>query len=127
MARQPSISRLIELFPDDQETLIAAGDRIARLSRACGCAEGGIAVLVATGLVAVYWLWPGCCASNAHRVRLVWAVPFVLVAAGVGKLAGIAVAKLRLRLIYRRLSTKYQRLERHVHMHEVGRSGGHRV
>ena len=127
MSRHLRINQLIELFPEDRDGLVAAADRIARLSYACGCAEGAIATTVAIGLVAVYFLWPNCCPTGWHRISALWTVPFILVAAGAGKLIGVIVARLRLLLVYRRLHTKYELKERHVHMYEVGRSGGHRV
>jgi hypothetical protein len=127
MSNRPSIHRLIELFPDDRERLVAAAERIARLSRACGCTEGAIATSVAMAFVAIYWLWPNCCPLTGQRVSLLWSIPFVLAAAGAGKLLGIGVARLRLVLVYRQLHAKYELRERHVHVHEMGRPGGHRV
>jgi len=127
LPRRPTINRLIELFPDDREQLVAAADRAARLSHACGCAEGAIAMTIAMILAAAYYAWPGRGASGAMRVSVLWAIPFILTAAALGKLIGIGVAKLRLALIYRRLYAKYDPRTHHVHLHQMGRPSSHRV
>ncbi len=82
---------------------------------------------IAIAVAAAYYLWPGWPAGSAERVSGFWALPFVVTAAGIGKLIGIAVARLRLVLVYQRLHAKYDARTRHVHVHEVGRPSGHRV
>jgi hypothetical protein len=127
LTRRQSINRLIELFPDDRDQLVAAADRAARLSHDCGCTQGAIAMTIAIALAAAYYAWPGQRASGAMRISALWALPFVITAAGLGKLIGIGVARLRLALIYRRLYAKYDPRTHHVQLHQMGRPSSHRV
>lgn len=82
---------------------------------------------IATVLATVYYLWPGLISASGHRIGGLWGFPFVVAAAGIGKLIGIGVARLRLVLVYQRLRTKYEPRARHVYLHEMGRPSGHRV
>jgi hypothetical protein len=123
---RPAIRELMESYPDDRDDLVALADRLGRFSRACGCTEGAIAALSAMAVAAAYYVWPSSFPWPEHRLSVFWIPPFVLTAAGIGKTIGIVVARLRLELAYRQLHRRYHRGS-HVHLHEVGRSGSHRV
>jgi hypothetical protein len=126
LTRRPSINRLIELFPDDREHLVAAADRAARLSHECGCTHGAIAMTIALVIAAAYYGLADRVMGGV-RVSGLWALPFVVTAAGLGKLIGIGVARLRRVLMYRRLYAKYDPGAHHVQLHQMGRPSGHRV
>jgi hypothetical protein len=111
--RRPPLNRLIELFPDDREQLVAVANRAARLSQACGCTEGAIAMTIALAIAGLYYLWAGR-SGGGVRISALWALPFVLAASGIGKLIGIGVARLRLAVIYRRVYAKYDPEARRV-------------
>ena len=112
--RRPSLNRLIELFPEDREQLVAIASRTARLSQACGCTEGAIAMTIAIAIAGAYYLSAGRFAGAGVRVSQLWALPFVVAASGIGKLIGIGIARLRLVVIYRRVHAKYDPGTRHV-------------
>jgi len=106
----------MELFPEDRDQLVDAASRAARLSRACGCTEGAIAMTIGIALAAVYYLWARRHAGAGAGVRVsgLWALPFVIAVSGVGKLIGIGIARLRLAAIYRRIYARYDPEARRV-------------
>jgi len=82
--------------------------RVGRLSRECGCAFGGVALAAALVGTVVY---VGVSGDRGPRT-LALGAGSVVAAALVGKVAGLALASLRLELLRRRLARRLRRHER---------------
>jgi hypothetical protein len=104
---RPSISQLIERFPDDRQSLVASAERIKRYAQECGCTAGAVAFTLSAALALAYYIWPQWPAAAGRPVSRVWAVPFVLIAAGIAKAGALLIARLRLEHAYRQLYRKY--------------------
>jgi hypothetical protein len=90
---------LAKLLPDADPRKATTRADIARLGNECGCAVGGVFLIVASLLVGAYAMLVG-----AFGARLVVpAIVFVFVASMLGKLTGVLIAVARLNLIRRRL------------------------
>ena len=103
----PSISQIIERFPDDRQRLVASAERITRYEQECGCTAGAVALTLATMLVVVYFLRPEWFPSFGRPVSRLWAFPFVFVVTGAAKAGSILVARLRIVLLRRQIYTRY--------------------
>jgi hypothetical protein len=104
-----TVDRLLaELPPDDPERK-ALEARAVEYGRACGCSEGALFLAVAVVVTAVYVVVWGAVDLQTGIASLV----FVFAAALVGKLAGLLLARLRLRLLGRSIARRLS----HVYVH----------
>ena len=90
---------LARLLPDTDPAKARTRADVARLGNECGCAMGGVFLIVASLLVASYAVLVGELGARLVVLGLV----FVFVASLLGKLTGILIAVARLGVIRRRL------------------------
>ncbi|HEY3570070.1 MAG TPA: hypothetical protein VGP73_19215 [Thermoanaerobaculia bacterium] len=89
------------MTPAEAERVIR---KIERLRASCGCDVGAWFMLAACVLYAV--LWPRLLSSqivSSHWMALLIGLSLIVCAAGIGKLAGISLARWRLRRLLSRL------------------------
>jgi hypothetical protein len=89
--------------------------RMARYNRDCGCSMGGVFLVAAVLLLAVY-----LGVTTRFSVGVLGAgIAFVLVSSAVGKGVGLLVATVRLEVLRRSLSRRLSRMsgESHVYVH----------
>ena len=108
MRRTPAFPEgLVAAFPEREAELRPLLDRAARYRRDCGCPVGA-AFLVASLAVAVAFVARAPAGGiGALLTQVVVALLFVFVAGVVGKLLGIAVARIRLALLCRSLAKRF--------------------
>ncbi len=111
-----TVDRLLAQLPTDDPEKSSLQARAVEYGRDCGCSLGGLFLTAAVVIAALYVVaWGGL----DLRTGLA-GVAFVFVAASVGKLAGLLLAAVRLRLlgrsIERRLDRHHARIG-HVHLH----------
>jgi hypothetical protein len=106
---------LVQLASDDPEKPSLQA-RAVEYGRDCGCTLGALFLTAAVPLAALYVVaWAGL----NLRTGLA-SVAFVFVAASVGKLTGLLLATLRLRLLGRSIARRLDRQRArigHVHLH----------
>jgi hypothetical protein len=111
-----TVDRLLAQLPSDDPEKPSLQARAVEYGRDCGCSVGALFLTVAVLLAVLYVVaWGGL----DLRTGLV-AVAFVFVAASVGKLAGLLLAALRLRLLGRSIARRLDRQQArmgHVHVH----------
>lgn len=108
------VDALLRRLPDGDSYKASAQKRAAALDHECGCAIGGRFLIVAAILAAGYVL------SNQHLTigTLLAAAGFVFAAAIAGKLIGMVVARIRMRLLHREVSVRIRKVEAsHVYVH----------
>jgi hypothetical protein len=82
-------------------------EKLSRLQRSCGCRAGEIGTLLALVAVAYCWLAAGWASSPLVVLRSVGlSVAMVLVGGGLGKVVGLVFARLRYRMLVRRLALR---------------------
>jgi len=109
-----SVDALAAGLPDSDPHRAALRTRAATLGQECGCAMSGTFLVTAAALVAGYFASMG----SLNLVSGLSAVGFVFVASLAGKLAGLAVARLRLLTLRRKILRRLSGNEvRHVHVH----------
>jgi len=101
------INRILESIPNDDETKIRSVEKIKKYGNECGCSWGANFLLASLTGVTVYLLfyyeW-----QNANPVKLILIVILpVFVSSGIGKIIGIGIAKIRLRMLYKSLINHY--------------------
>ena len=103
-ALPPAVAAALERIPSDEAA--RATERIGTLQRACGCDTGAAFMVAGAALFAALWLLdaPPLPAEGVRRGG--WGVAFVFAAAGVGKAAGLLLARVRLRRVYARLERR---------------------
>src|SRR2546422_5186954 len=98
---QQTVEELLALCPDERPSILADVERINRLHAECGCAMGGKFFLVSSCLAALYLVHH----VHAHRGGLLKLAALlglaVLTSSIAGKLTGIVLARVRLRLLRR--------------------------
>lgn len=114
MSLASRVDALTTRLPDSDPRKAELRSRIATLSNECGCQMGGV-FLVAASVVAVAYL----VTRSRSLTTVVLALGFVLLLSGVGKLAGLTLAWLRLLLIGRTVERRLamQSQVRHVDLH----------
>jgi hypothetical protein len=111
-----TVDGLIARLPPDDPVTSALQARAARYGRACGCSTGALFLVVSALLVVAYFAAGG----EPDVLTAVAGLGFVAVATIVGKLVGMSLATLRLRLLRRTIDRRLRRLQRglgHVHVH----------
>jgi VIT1/CCC1 family predicted Fe2+/Mn2+ transporter len=111
-----AVDGLIARLPPDDPEREALQAQAARYGRACGCSVGGLFLVASALLVVAYFAAVGELGVRSGLAGLA----FVLVATIVGKLVGISLATLRLRLFRRSIDRKLRSLQGglgHVHVH----------
>lgn len=101
------IENLLISFPRDREEILHHADNMRKYSSECGCSLGALFLAASLAAYALYlFFWD---LSAAHLPRdILWGMLFIFVSSIVGKLIGIGIARIRLALLYRYLSTKYK-------------------
>ena len=109
-----AIEKLLARFPGEPPDAVSVRARVQRYVNECGCAAGGIFLVVAVPAALAALIVTG---SWRLPVAL-WSLFAVGAAPVAGKLTGIAVAMLRLQLLRRRLQRRVLALEvTDVHLH----------
>jgi hypothetical protein len=111
-----TVDGLIARLPPDDPEKGAFQARAARYGRACGCAVGAFFLAFSALLVVTYFAAGGEFGVLSGLAGLA----FVVVATIVGKLVGMSLATLRLRLLRRSIDRRLSRLQGglgHVHVH----------
>jgi hypothetical protein len=109
-----AIERLLRSFPSEPADAIAIRARVQQYVNECGCATGGIFLIVA-GIASPAVL---VATRSWHPPSVLWSLFCIAAASIAGKLTGILVALLRLRLLRRRLHRRVLALgvtDVHVH------------
>ena len=111
-----TVDRLLAQLPSDDPEKPSLQARAVEYGRECGCSLGALFLTAAVVLAALYVVaWGGL----DLRTGLA-SVAFVFVAASVGKLAGVLLAALRLKLLGRSIARRLDRQRArigHVHLH----------
>jgi hypothetical protein len=110
----PKIEALLRRLPDGDSYKVTAQKRAAAFDHECGCALGARFLIAAAILAAGYLL------LNQHLTfgTLLAAGGFVLAAAIAGKMIGMLVARIRMRLLHREVSVRIAKIEAgHVYLH----------
>jgi len=108
------VDALLRRLPDGDSYKVSAQKRVAAFDHECGCAMGGrfliaAAVLAAGRLLSIPHITIGSLLATAASV---------FAAAIAGKLLGMLVARIRMRLLHREMSVRIVKLEaRHVYLH----------
>ena len=111
-----TIDGLIAQLPPDDPEKEAMQARAARYGRACGCSAGALFLVISALLVVVYFAAGG----DFGVLSALAGIGFVVVATIAGKLLGLSLATLRLRLLGRSIDRRVRRLQGglgHVHVH----------
>jgi hypothetical protein len=108
------VDALLRRLPEGDPYKVSAQKRAATFDHECGCAIGGTFLIAAAVLAAGYLL------LNQHVTigTLLAAAGFVFAAAIAGKLIGILVARIRMRLLHREVSVRIAKVEAgYVYLH----------
>lgn len=102
------IEKILGSIPNDNEEKIRYVEKIKKYSNECGCSWGANFLMAAIGGTIVYLLfyydW-----RNANPVKLILTAALsIFICAGAGKVIGIAIAKIKLKLLYKSLINKYK-------------------
>ena len=102
------IEKILAGIPNDNEKKILYVERIKKYSNECGCSWGANFLMASIGGIIVYLVfyydW-----QNANPVKLsLIALLAIFLCAGAGKMIGIALAKIKLRLLYKSLMNEYK-------------------
>jgi len=121
------VRRAIAAFPEMREEIAREVARAARLRNECGCTAGAAVALASLVAVLIeFHTHPVWMPSLPARLGLGLGVVFV--SALIGKVGGIAIARLRVALLYRRLRKKYATREEYdVNMCQIGRQASHHL
>jgi hypothetical protein len=92
-------------LPEERESLHSYIDRAKAFRNDCGCAMGGVFAVCSLGALGLYGFFFH--RSGHLTTYVVVGAAIVLGASVVGKLSGIAIARMRLVLLYRELRMKY--------------------
>jgi hypothetical protein len=110
------VDRLLAQLPSDDPEKPSLEARAVEYARDCGCTLGALFLTAAMLLAVLYLLvWGGLDVRTGSA-----SIAFVLVAASVGKLAGLLLAALRLRLLGRSIARRLDREQAgmsDVHVH----------
>jgi hypothetical protein len=101
------LEQLLRLHPEDQERLRPYVDRAKRYSNECGCSMGGAFLVAALVSVLAYDLRAGRLDGAGPVITILIQAMLVLVAGMLGKLVGVAVARIRLAVMYRELAVRH--------------------
>jgi hypothetical protein len=108
-ARVPAAQR-----PERDPGIAELRSRVASLASDCGCSMGGIFLAAALTGAAIYFLIAGGLGLSSGLLALA----FVFAASVIGKLVGLAVARIRMLRLRRMLAARLASLEgSHVHLH----------
>src|SRR5207237_914688 len=114
-----TVEELLALCPEGRAKIMADVERANRLRAECGCAMGGRFFIISGCLAAVYLVQH----FHAHLGTLLKMAALLSVAVFTssiaGKLTGIAIARVRLRLLRRRFAALLTnaRMKTHVCLH----------
>jgi hypothetical protein len=102
------LERLLAARPDRRDALRPYVQKVKALRNECGCAMSGAFLTGAIGLVIVRHLFLPHIFPMSLVGEVLAAAAFVIGAGMIGKAMGIAVARLRLALLYRGLRNRYR-------------------
>lgn len=116
------------LFPTKEPIILAAPgmspediaqwqQKLTALRSACGCGTGTAFVFIAGATYLVYVILSALATHHSFSlwhflIRLLLIIPILLVAAGIGKAVGLAVAQIRFKKACSRLLIEFKRIER---------------
>lgn len=104
---QDILERLLRSCPEARDRLQSYICRAKAYRNECGCAMSGAFLIAALSLVIIHrFYWHNAFQAGLFT-QIVLSVAFVLAAGFAGKLAGIAIARLRLALLYRDLRNHF--------------------
>ncbi len=101
------VEALLRRLPDGDSYKATAQKRAAALDQECGCPTGGAFLIAAAVLAAGYLLLN----QQVTIGTLLAAVGFAFAAAFAGKLIGMAVARIRMRVLHREVAVRIAKLE----------------
>src|ERR1035437_8166060 len=95
------IDKILERIPNDNEQKICYVEKIKKYSNECGCSWGANFLMASIGGVIVYLIfyydW-----KNTNPVKLILTAALaIFICSGIGKVLGIAIAKIKLQLLYK--------------------------
>jgi len=101
------LQRLLQERPDDRDRFQLYVRRAKAYRNECGCAMSGAFLIAAALLVVAGSLWRPGAFTGGFFFPLLADAGLVFGAAIAGKLAGIAIARLRLALLYREVRIQF--------------------
>ena len=102
------LERLLAARPDRRDALRPYVRKVKALRNECGCAMSGAFLVGAIGLLIVHYLFLLDIVRLSLLGEVLGGAAFVFGAGLIGKALGIAVARLRLALLYRGLRNRYR-------------------
>ncbi len=103
---EPVLDRLLRSLPDERHRLLPYVRRAEAYRTECGCRMGGVFLAAALGFCVFTLMLRGF--PTAHLAGVLLRGLALIFGAGIaGKLTGIALARLRLALLYRRLRLRF--------------------
>ncbi len=101
------IENLLSFYPNEREELLPYIEKAKQYSTECGCAMGARFLAAAFGIFLIYFI-------SVHNYGFVnilkqWGLGmlFIFVSSILGKFIGIALARIRLELLYHQLLTRF--------------------
>jgi hypothetical protein len=119
------LERLLTCFPQDRNEIRSHIRKAKKLKRDCGCSMGAAFLVGSTFIFAVITAFVSSRLDRLSFAKyLLYGAIAVLTSTIVGKVTGIAIARIRLALLYKHLLSKHSIQEdEHVRLHQVGDSG----
>jgi hypothetical protein len=107
MPHASPLDQLWRSFPEERENLRPYVQRAQAYSSECGCAMGGAFAVISLGFLILCAVLFNGIGTGTFLTDLACGLVTVIVSCGVGKLCGVALARVQLSLLYRRLRTQY--------------------
>lgn len=102
------LEQLLRSLPEERESLRPYVERAEAYSNECGCSMGGAFLAGSLGLLILYSFLFNVIGRGGVLAAALWGTAFVFGASIAGKATGIAIARIRLALLIRRLRNRYQ-------------------
>ena len=106
-SRENVLERLWRTLPDDRERLRPFVERAKVHRNDCGCAMGGVFLVGAVVLLIIDVLFFHIVGGRDWVMVALLGAGFAFAAGFLGKLVGLAIARMRLGLVYRELRVRY--------------------
>ena len=102
------LDELLRSVPEERESLRPYLERAEAYSNECGCSMGGAFLAASLGLLILYCFLFNVIGRGHVLADALWGTTFVFSASIAGKATGVAIARIRLALLIRRLRNRYQ-------------------
>ena len=100
------IDKLVDNIPNDDERKQYYVEKIKRYSNECGCSWGAIGMIMSLGAFIIYCFFILDLAHAGFLKTSFLGVAYIFGAGLIGKLMGIARARIKLALLYKKLKNK---------------------